>query len=75
MAEENIERLIKIECSIGKLWGLRILSIQEKETEKVGSLSELVDMLNTVKLYEIVVYNHFILTRSERKQLFIGWTW
>lgn len=39
-AEESIEGLIKMLYSIGKLWGLRILVIQEKETganEKVGS--------------------------------------
>ena len=61
-AEESIEGLIQMLYSIGKLWGLRILVIQEKETganEKVGSLSELEDVLDTVELYETVVLSPF----------------
>ena len=61
-AEESIEGLIQMLYSIGKLWGLRILVIKEKETganEKVGSLSELEDVLDTVELYETVVLSPF----------------
>ena len=74
LAEENIEGLIKMLYGIGKLWGIAYPCDVREEDWEDGSFSELVDMLDTVELNQIMVYNHFILTRDEWKRFFIGWT-